>query len=60
MGKRRWRRVRVADLADRETQRRVLEQLETVQGQDTAPEQESPAERGAEAAQGGRSRRRQG
>ena len=38
MGKRRWRRVRLVNLAAREVQEKVLKQLEAVQGQDTAPD----------------------
>jgi hypothetical protein len=50
MGKRRWRRVRPADLAAREVQEQLLKQPETVQEQGTAPEQESPAKRPPKAA----------
>jgi hypothetical protein len=38
MGKRRWKRLRLADLADREMQSRLLRHLETAQEGNQAPE----------------------
>jgi hypothetical protein len=38
MGKRRWKRLRLADLADRETQARLLRQLETAREGNQTPE----------------------
>ena len=38
MGRRRWKRFRLADLADRETQARLLRGIETAQEGNQAPE----------------------
>jgi hypothetical protein len=46
MGKRRWHRVRLADLADRELQERLLGLLAQVQGADPVLQGAGPAPEG--------------
>jgi hypothetical protein len=51
MGKKRWRRVRLADLADTEKQKEILGLIDRANGQ---PEPESPHNRPSENPQAGR------
>ncbi|MCX5888199.1 MAG: hypothetical protein NTY36_01945 [Deltaproteobacteria bacterium] len=48
MGKRKWRRVRPADLADEKTQEQILSLINRANGQ---PEPESPPKRPSESPQ---------
>jgi hypothetical protein len=57
MGKRKWKRVKLADLANQELQQRLLSQIEAAQALDRAksePEADSPEKRPSETVQEGR------